>query len=242
MSFLGKLANLSVASFLKKCSKYLGEIKNKDKYHPKQYKWEWDKKGYNRISLVNHLISLSGGISSKYLEIGCYNNTLFDSVASLKKTGVDPSKGGTHRMTSDDFFSINKEIFDVIFIDGLHEYFQVYNDAINALKAIKVGGYIAFHDFLPGNWKEEHVPRISSHWNGDCWKLASQLCESKGLEFFILNIDQGVGVLKKLSDDWYIPRFSEELNSSDFAKYVSVVDDFPIISFEDWTKINANKL
>ena len=45
MSFLGKLANLSVASFLKKCSKYFGEIKNKDKYHPKQYKWEWDKKG-----------------------------------------------------------------------------------------------------------------------------------------------------------------------------------------------------
>ena len=59
-------------------------------------------------------------------------------------------------MTSDEFFSQNKDIFDVIFIDGLHEYHQVYNDAINALKAIKKGHYVAFHDFLPGNWKEEH--------------------------------------------------------------------------------------
>ena len=233
MSFLGKLSNLSVASILRSCSKYLERNKYINKYKAKQYEWKWDKKGYNRISLVNYLISLSGGINSKYLEIGCSHNDLFDSVASLKKTGVDPSKGGTHRMTSDEFFSQNKEVFDVIFIDGLHEYFQVHNDAINSLKVLKEGGYIAFHDFLPGNWKEGHVPRINSRWNGDCWKLALQLCDSKGLEFFILNIDEGVGVLKKLSTDWYIPSFSEELNSSDFGRYVSMVDDLPIISYEE---------
>ena len=43
-------------------------------------------------------------------------------------------------------------------------------------------------------------------------------------------------VLKKLSDDWYIPSFSEELNSSNFDKYVSIVDDLPIISFEEGIK------
>ena len=208
--------------------------KYKKNSNPKVFDWAWEKKGYNRIALVNYLISKSGGINSKYLEIGCNKNALFDSVASLNKTGVDPEKGGTHRMTSDEFFLKNKEVFDVIFVDGLHEYHQVHTDAINALKAVKVGGYVAFHDFLPCNWINQHVPRLNDKtWNGDCWKLASQLKESKGIEFFILEIDGGVGVVKKLSNEFQVPDFSEELKSSEFEKFVSIVDDLPVISYAE---------
>ena len=201
--------------------------------HPKKYDWAWKTKGFNRIATVNYLVSISGGLNARYLEIGCASNALFDSVASIYKTGVDPASGGTHRMTSDSFFANNQEIFDVIFIDGLHEYEQVHRDTINALKTVEVGGYIAFHDFLPSTWKEHHVPRISETWTGDCWKLAVQLVESTGIEFVILDIDHGVGLLKKLSDDWSVPKVTEDLKTAEFDRFVAISDKLPIHSFTD---------
>ena len=202
--------------------------------HPKIYDRAWDTKGFNRVAAINYLISISGGLDAKYLEIGCASNALFDSVASKYKIGVDPERGGTHRMTSDCFFENNQEIFDVIFIDGLHKYEQVYIDATNALKVIEVGGFIAFHDFLPSSWKEQHVPRVTTgSWTGDCWKLALQLMEAKGIEFVILDIDHGVGLMKKLSDDWSIPKVTEELKSAEFDRFVSISDKLPIYSFTD---------
>jgi hypothetical protein len=201
--------------------------------HPKTYDWAWKTKGFNRIATVNYLISISGGLNARYLEIGCASNALFDSVSSIYKTGVDPASGGTHCMTSDSFFTNNQEIFDVIFIDGLHEYEQVHRDAINALKAVEVGGFIAFHDFLPSTWKEHHVPRISDAWTGDCWKLAVQLMESTGIEFVILDIDYGVGLMKKLSDDWSVPKVTEDLKTAEFDRFVAISDKLPIHSFTD---------
>ena len=45
--------------------------------------------------------------------------------------GVDPMSGGTHRMTSDEFFRRNREQwhykFDLVFIDGLHEVSRVWH-------------------------------------------------------------------------------------------------------------------
>lgn len=204
--------------------------------HKKKFQWDWEKKNFNRIAVVNYLIANKGGFSSNYLEIGTAKNDLFNSVMSLNKTGVDPVSGGTHRMTSDEFFIQNEDKFDVVFIDGLHEYDQVYKDAINSLNAIDIGGWIAFHDFLPSNWKEHHVPRISNSWTGDCWKFAVQLLSSKGIEFKILDIDHGVCVMKKISNDWYVPQFSENLSSSEFDKFIEIFDELPIISFEEGLK------
>ena len=44
---------------------------------------------------------------------------------------LDPAEGGTHRMTSDQFLAITKKKFNVVFIDGLHEYEQCQKDCIN---------------------------------------------------------------------------------------------------------------
>jgi hypothetical protein len=63
-----------------------------------------------------------------YLEIGCQNNLAFDVLKNMYEyaVGVDPSQGGTHRMTSDEFFQQNNLTFDIIFIDGLHTGPQVW--------------------------------------------------------------------------------------------------------------------
>jgi hypothetical protein len=227
---------MSFRSLKNKVVRKFRKLQFKSHAHPKTFDWSWKEKGFNRIAVVNFLISKAGGLSSQYLEIGCDSNSLFDSVASLNKTGVDPNAGGTHRMTSDEFFNANSTKFDVIFIDGLHEYEQVRRDAISSLKALKVGGWIGFHDFLPSSWKQHHVPRVSNAWTGDCWKLAVELAEAQGLEFKIVEIDHGVGLLKKTSNEWEIPDFSNELKSAEFEKFVEVVGNLPICSFEEAVK------
>jgi hypothetical protein len=64
-----------------------------------------------------------------YLEIGCNDDTNFDKVKQLfsRVVCVDPEKGGTMRMTSDEYFINNQDTYDLIFIDGLHEAHQVYS-------------------------------------------------------------------------------------------------------------------
>ena len=64
----------------------------------------------------------------KYLEIGCQNDLCFNSIITNNKIGVDPNAGGTIKTTSDDFFNNNEDFYDVIFIDGLHEYDQCRKD------------------------------------------------------------------------------------------------------------------
>ena len=59
-------------------------------------------------------------------------------------------------------------------------------------------GYIFFHDFIPRNFLEEYVPRISGAWTGDVWKVSVELAQTKGINFKVVMADHGVGFLKKL--------------------------------------------
>ena len=207
--------------------------------HPKTFNWDWGSKGYTRIAFINALISNAKQWHTDYLEIGCCYDDVFKSVPVKNKVGVDPMMGGTHRMTSDDFFAQNNQTFDVMFIDGLHEYQQVRRDAINALDVLNKGGVIAFHDMLPSNWKEalpDYVPVLTNAWTGDVWKLAVELNHAKGLEFYIVDIDYGVGFIRKKSDKWSVPDMSDKLLNAKFDAFVEHVNKLPIIPFEDAMK------
>lgn len=50
--------------------------------------------------------------------------------------------------TSDAFFGILNIPFDFIYIDGSHETHQVLRDAVNADRVLKVGGLLAFDDYM----------------------------------------------------------------------------------------------
>ena len=56
------------------------------------------------------------------------------------------------KSTSDTFFKENskylKDKFDIIYVDGNHNYMFVFRDLINSFRAIKVGGIIIVDDFL----------------------------------------------------------------------------------------------
>ena len=168
------------------------------------------------------------------MEIGCQSNTLFDSVASNYKTGVDPASGGTHRRTSDEFFANNKEIFNVIFIDGLHIYDQVKRDIINSSKCLNENGFILVHDCLPRSLSAQAVPRHRYNWNGDVWKAIVDLRREPDLEIFTCIADEGISIIqnKKNSNTLIIDKEISDLKFRDF--YYNYKEYMRPISFSEF--------
>jgi hypothetical protein len=196
---------------------------------------DWSGFDNNRVALVNLLTAQFPACD--YLEIGCDRNQLFHAVNAAHKTGIDPARGGNVRTTSDAFFRANTNKFDVVFIDGLHTYEQVHRDIVYSLACLKPGGWIAMHDLLPRNWREEHVPRISRKWTGDVWKVAIELVAAKDVDFRIVNIDHGVGVLRASGPSPAVPDMAEQLNSERFAYFFNSRPKLPVIEFaaaRDW--------
>lgn len=193
--------------------------------------WKWGSNRYNRVAIVNLIVKKWPDCD--YLEIGCDKNVLFHALPIKKKTGVDPAHGGTHRMTSDKFFAENKKKYDVVFIDGLHTYEQAHKDAANGLKVLSENGWMAFHDFLPQTWSEQHVPRLQGVWTGDVWKLAFELAAAKGIEFKIVTIDHGVGVLRLTGEEIEFPDFNAHLSQAGFEYFYNHYRELPLI---DWNE------
>ncbi len=229
----------SQATFLVKTIKYFvlpfcafvqGKIlKVRWRHHAdrRAFNWDWKSCNFNRVAAVNLLLSKFD--DPIYLEIGCADNALFDSVSCTKKVGVDPASGGTMKMTSDEFFFQNETEFDVIFIDGLHTYEQVRRDVINALKFSHVNSWIALHDMLPRNWVEHHVPCIShGAWTGDVWKVAFELSKTEGIDFKILKIDRGVGIFKVIKKDVVMADFTKELRGQEFSYFYENLNSLPV--------------
>ena len=160
----------------------------------KKLNYNW--KNYpSRIEIIKKIIKNNNYKS--YLEIGCDNDENFSQISIDKKIGVDPLKGGTLRMTSDEFFSNNKISFDVIFLDGLHTYEQTIKDIKNSLKFLNDNGVILVHDCLPKKIWNQIVPRMYGHWNGDVWKAIVHARTFDYADTYTCKADHGVGMIFK---------------------------------------------
>jgi hypothetical protein len=141
--------------------------------------------------------SLADKLSAqKYLEIGVDKGQTFTDVTIVERTAVDPHFGFDtasfvnamthfHNMTSDQFFSeIDRErLFDLIFIDGLHQFEQVVRDFSNAILHSCSSSVIILDDTLPNdiysanpNLQDAISFRRSAgsqdgSWHGDVYKL-----------------------------------------------------------------------
>lgn len=151
-----------------------------------------------RIDIINHFI-----VKNKYktyLEIGVQNGISFSKVNCEYKVGVDPAPlcKVDYKMTSNDFFKQNKQTFDVVFVDGLHEHSQVYMDIINSLNCLNKGGTIVCHDMNPISEYMQLIPRPNKRgpWNGDCWKaLVSLSFFNPEIEYYTIDTDYGCSVI-----------------------------------------------
>ena len=149
----------------------------------------------NRQDIIQKIIDIKK--FKTYLEIGCDNDELFNFIKCEKKIGVDPEKGGNIRSTSDNFFKKNNLFFDLIFIDGLHEFDQVCKDIENSLNFLSNNGVIILHDCLPNNVYQQIVPRCKRTWNGDVWKAIVKYRTDDNLDIYTCNADSGLGIIFK---------------------------------------------
>jgi hypothetical protein len=145
---------------------------------------------------------------ANYLEIGVRTGINLREVIAVHKDGVDPGVEGTltpetnYPITSDKFFELihNHDIkYDIIFVDGLHQDYQVYTDIINALNHLTTNGTIVCHDMNP-LWeitqRNEGVTGCGC-WNGSCWKAWAKLrSERSDLEMYVVDTDHGCGVIR----------------------------------------------
>jgi hypothetical protein len=187
----------------------------------------------SRLDLINLAIKKTN--AKKYLEIGCDKNKIFRNIDVEYKVGVDPTRGGTHRMTSDEFFASNAESFDVIFIDGLHYYDQVSKDFYNSLKFLNDGGIIILHDMMPMSEEEAAVPIpavLPYTWVGDVWRLAFDLSNEETVIFKLVLIDNGCGIA------WKGNQVSKNFKSkNDWKFYKKNWKDLPLTSYNEINEI-----
>tara|TARA_B100000745_G_scaffold273542_1_gene201993 strand:+ start:314 stop:637 length:324 start_codon:yes stop_codon:yes gene_type:complete len=100
-------------------------------------------------------------------------------------------------------------------------------------------GFIFLHDLTPRNWAEENVPRLKNTlWTGNIWKVALELSKTKGVDFFVINADMGIGVLKKKEENiiYYDDfenlknlKFKDFLNLNENIKYIDPKEAFKLI-------------
>jgi hypothetical protein len=213
---------------LLKFRRYLNETISKNE------RIDFEKNFYNRISFVQRSIARFNYETCKYLEIGTYQNETFNSIPLPKKNkfGVDPESGGNIRLTSDEFFKINKKKFNVIFIDGLHNYEQCQRDILNSLNSLQKNGIILIHDLLPKNKFYSMIPRKQDAWTGDIWKIAVELINSRNVKFVIANIDHGVGIIKPQKNYNYKKMNKLLLNENYKSFYYNFYKKLPIVNSE----------
>jgi predicted O-methyltransferase YrrM len=173
----------------------------------------------SRIELINFILARNGYRS--YLEIGCDSNQTFHAVNAPHKVGVDPNRGGTLRMTSDQFFAINREHFDLIFIDGLHWAEQVIRDVENSLKVLSPNGCILIHDCLPllREHQERQIVTKTGDWTGDVWKAIVAIRSRSDCDTAVLNADWGLGIVLPRANTALLSRPPSELTWEVFESH-----------------------
>jgi len=215
-----------------------------------------------RWEIINHLIKEYS--YKTYLEIGYYKGWSFDRIECETKQAVDPNpcktsdqeklfsaanwpwhleEGGTLvKSTSDDYFGESSESvkWDIIFVDGLHESQQVDRDIQNALKHLSPGGVIVMHDCNPSSYEMTTTGTASGEWTGDVYKSATKLLDAFGYnEFYVVNTDYGVGVLRPKGPSW-----NYEASIYDLATWDEFCNDreghINLISPEEFLKRETN--
>lgn len=121
----------------------------------------------------------------------------------LQATGGIEEYSFIHKMTSDDYFKKLAEremdppiMYDIIFIDGLHESQQVDRDIQNALKHLSPGGVIVMHDCNPSSYEMTTTGTASGEWTGDVYKSFCKFRMRYPNIAYVVDTDYGVGIIK----------------------------------------------
>ncbi len=212
-----------------------------------------------RYDIINSMCQPS---YKTYLEIGIEYGHTFERVNIVNKIGVDPSPKMVepnketgmklYRMLSDDYFQEldtqdenTAEMFDVIFIDGMHHSDAVWKDLSNSLRYLTQNGMIFIDDILPMSEMEQYrVPKKhyfedgvlkykDGAWTGDVWKtiyyLLTHMSDKFKYKVFEHPNYRGVLCLFDIDSNWKMERnimpteIEQYTYLADFTNYVSIL-------------------
>ena len=136
----------------------------------------------------------------RYLEIGIFRGKTFGHIRVAEKIGVDPRVVTDYKMDSDRFFrEYHGCKFDVVFIDGCHNGDCVLRDAMNSMSICD--DIILMHDCKPTSeltqMRENHPCRTKNTWHGTAWRAWLYLRSKLPYEMYVIDSDNGVGVINK---------------------------------------------
>jgi len=183
-----------------------------------------------------------------YLEIGVERGINFFQTKAPVKIAVDPRfkipkrPSNTesvyfYEVPSDDFFEsdhkpeLEKHGIDVALVDGLHTYAQSLRDMVNCAQYLNDGGIIIVHDCYPKN-EAASLPDMQAAikhytfngaWNGDVYKAILWLrCNRADLEVYTLDIDHGLGIIKKGKAQSMLDYTDEQIEKLTYQDFLSV--------------------
>lgn len=175
-------------------------------------------RSHARFQILNALLATTE--QRRYLEIGVRNPAdNFDKIDADFKVSVDPGlespvNRATYPLTSDEFFAqvfegrivLERDRFDVIFLDGLHLANQVYRDIQNALRLVAAVGFVVIHDCNPPtvhHAREDFAEQgpATHFWNGTSWKAYQRFRTESDKKCFVVDVDWGVGVIVNHDED-----------------------------------------
>jgi glycosyltransferase involved in cell wall biosynthesis len=215
------------------------------------YFTDFNSKYDNRFEIINSLTNKN----SSYLEIGVENGFTFNNVHFENKLGVDPDPKMNFNLdkiiksTSDEYFKNNNKIFDVIFIDGMHQVEYILNDVNNSIKYLHDNGLLFIDDILPFNYNEQlKIPikhyyengilKYGEAWTGDVWKIIyfilQNLSEKVSFSYYSNINYRGVAVFE-IKEKFEIDKNNIEIiNNYDYFKefkhYIHLIDSFNTLS------------
>lgn len=199
-----------------------------------------------------------------YLEIGICDGTTFNAVNAARKVAVDikflldlqAARAAVegldvhfHELSSDDYFAriAGNDLFDVIFIDGLHTFDQTLRDLLNAIGHLREGGVIVIDDVLPPSYAAS-LPSFaesiafaeargikSRDWMGDVYRLVFFIRDFlPAYSFATLVENHGQTVLwRQTRSVDREPRTMDEIGRLSFADCQFQRDAFNIMPFAD---------
>lgn len=185
--------------------------------------------------LINSIILRSPLKPTSYLEIGTSFGGTLESIVIERRLGVDPfptfdtarlPKGIDFRcVTSDAFFEALPKIstsFDIVFVDGLHDFRQSWRDLANSLRHLNQGGVVILDDTVPDsstsarlvsalNKRQDGSLVVEGNWCGDVWKVVLLLSYGTGLIQYRTVVEGSRGYTFVWLNQFYIETLTSEL-------------------------------
>ncbi len=88
--------------------------------------------------------------------------------------------------------------YDIILVDGFHEYNSSYRDLGVAFDLLDEGGMLVVHDCLPPNAAVAAPGCVPGEWSGVTYKAYLDFVYERRLDYCTVDTDYGCGIIRKL--------------------------------------------